>query len=108
MLSSSVHFCGATVNMLNVRFAIAIQVILLVAKMVGLMVIVFGGIVTMAQNGLGSLGNPDIAFKGTSLGLSSIGMALYQGLWSFAGWYNLNFVLEEVKKPEVSCVRFGV
>ncbi|KAF7704631.1 b(0,+)-type amino acid transporter 1-like [Silurus meridionalis] len=98
-------FVVATVNMMNVRFAMTIQVIFLVAKVVGLMVIVIGGIVTMAQNGLGNLGTPDIAFEGTTLELSTIGMALYQGLWSFAGWFNLNFVLEEVKKPEVNLPR---
>ncbi|XP_053366369.1 b(0,+)-type amino acid transporter 1-like [Clarias gariepinus] len=55
----------AFVNMLNVRFAMAIQTIFLVAK---------------------------------TLGLSSLGMALYQGLWSFSGWNNLAVVLKEVKK----------
>ncbi|KAG7328512.1 hypothetical protein KOW79_008456 [Hemibagrus wyckioides] len=95
----------ATINMLNVRFAMAIQIIFLVAKVVGLMVIVIGGIVTMAQNGLENLGNPDIAFEGTTLGISTIGMALYQGFWSFSGWSNLAFVLEEVKKPEVNLPR---
>ncbi|KAB5562087.1 hypothetical protein PHYPO_G00013960 [Pangasianodon hypophthalmus] len=98
-------FVVATINILNVRIAMAIQVIFLVAKVVGLMVIVIGGIVTIAQNGLGSLGNPDIAFEGTNLGLSGIGMALYQGLWAFSGWSNLSFVLEEVKKPEVNLPR---
>ncbi|XP_060736171.1 b(0,+)-type amino acid transporter 1-like [Tachysurus vachellii] len=95
----------ATINMLNVRFAMTIQVIFLVVKVAGLMVIVIGGIFTMAQNGLETLGNPDIAFEGTTLGISTIGMALYQGLWSFAGWDNLNSVLEEVKKPEINLLR---
>ncbi|KAK2843632.1 hypothetical protein Q7C36_011847 [Tachysurus vachellii] len=95
----------ATINMLNVRFAMTIQVIFLVAKVAGLMVIVIGGIFTMAQNGLETLGNPDIAFEGTTWGIGTIGMALYQGLWSFAGWANLNFVLEEVKNPEVNLPR---
>ncbi|XP_046711767.1 b(0,+)-type amino acid transporter 1-like [Silurus meridionalis] len=94
-------FVVAAVNMMNVRFTMAIQVIFLVAKVVGLMVIVISGIVTMAQNGLGNLRNPDTAFKGTNLKLSTIGMALYQGLWSFSGWANLTAVLEEVKKPEI-------
>ncbi|MCI4382454.1 hypothetical protein PGIGA_G00015150 [Pangasianodon gigas] len=98
-------FVVATINILNVRFAMAIQVIFMVAKVVGMLVIVIGGIVAMAQNGLESLGNPDVAFEGTNLGLSGIGMALYQGLWAFAGWYNLNFVLEEVRKPEVNLPR---
>ncbi|XP_053366367.1 b(0,+)-type amino acid transporter 1-like isoform X2 [Clarias gariepinus] len=104
-IAAACIFVVATVNILNVRFAMAIQLIFLVAKVVGLMVIVIGGIVTMAQNGLESLGPPDISFQGTTLGVSQIGMALYQGLWSFAGWYSLNFVLEEVKKPEVNLPR---
>ncbi|KAF5909564.1 b(0,+)-type amino acid transporter 1-like, partial [Clarias magur] len=99
-LAAACIFVVATINILNVRFAMAVQVIFLVAKVVGLMVIVIGGIVAMVQNGLESLGPPDISFKGTTLSVSHIGIALYQGLWSFAGWYSLNFVLEEVKKPE--------
>ncbi|XP_060789147.1 b(0,+)-type amino acid transporter 1-like [Neoarius graeffei] len=93
------------VNILNVRFTMAIQIIFLVAKIMGLIIIIIGGIVTMAQNDLGSLGYPGIAFEGTTLELSTTGMALYQGLWSFAGWVNLNVVLEEVKKPEVNLPR---
>lgn len=94
----------ATANILNVRFTMAIQVVFLVAKLVSLLIIVIGGIVTIAQGTFESLSSTDIAFEGTTLGVSPIGMALYQGLWSYAGWYNLNFVTEEVKKPEVRCV----
>lgn len=41
------------------------------------------------------------AFKSTQFSLSTLGMAFYQGLWSYAGWYNLNYVTEELKRPEV-------
>ncbi|KAL6477522.1 hypothetical protein MHYP_G00133570 [Metynnis hypsauchen] len=95
----------ATANILNVRFTMAIQVVFMVAKVVALTVIVIGGIVTMAQGSLESLSSSDNAFEGTKLGVSPIGMALYQGLWSYAGWYSLNFVTEEVKKPEVNLPR---
>ncbi|XP_058254411.1 b(0,+)-type amino acid transporter 1 isoform X1 [Hemibagrus wyckioides] len=95
----------AIINMQNVRFAMAIQIIFLVAKVVGLMVIVIGGMVPMIQSGLESLGNLDNAFECTKLGLSPIGMAVYQGLWSFAGWSNLNIVTEELKNPEVNLPR---
>ncbi|KTF76912.1 hypothetical protein cypCar_00045815, partial [Cyprinus carpio] len=45
------------------------------------------------------------AFADTKLGISTVGMALYQCLWSYAGWYNLNNVTEEVKRPEVNLPR---
>uniref|UniRef100_A0A8B9JPT9 b(0,+)-type amino acid transporter 1 n=1 Tax=Astyanax mexicanus TaxID=7994 RepID=A0A8B9JPT9_ASTMX len=95
----------AIANIMNVRFTMAVQVVFLVAKVVALIVIVIGGIVKMAQGSMESLSSTDIAFEGTNLGVSTIGMALYQGLWSYAGWYNLNFVTEEVKKPEVNLPR---
>ncbi|XP_076833923.1 b(0,+)-type amino acid transporter 1-like isoform X2 [Brachyhypopomus gauderio] len=91
----------AFANTLNVRVTMATQVVFMAAKVIALMVIVIGGILTMAQGSLESLSSLDIAFKDTNFGVSSLGMALYQGLWSFAGWYSLNFVTKEVKRPEV-------
>nr|XP_055027585.1 b(0,+)-type amino acid transporter 1 isoform X2 [Misgurnus anguillicaudatus] len=104
-IAASCILMVATANILHVRFALAIQVVFLVAKLVGLMVIVIGGIVTLAQGHYGSLSSVEIAFEGTKLGVSPVGMALYQCLWSYAGWYNLNYVIEEVKKPEVNLPR---
>lgn len=72
--------------MLNVLSAMAIQVIFLVAKVVALIVIMIGGMVAIIHSGHEILGNLDIAFQGTKLGLSPIGIAVYQGLWSFLGW----------------------
>ncbi|KAJ8387948.1 hypothetical protein AAFF_G00148820 [Aldrovandia affinis] len=92
----------ATANILNVRLTMSIQVVFMVAKMVALLVIVIGGIVALTQGSTGSFHN---AFEGTHLGLNPVGMALYQGLWSYAGWYNLNYVTEEVKRPEVNLPR---
>ncbi|XP_041702955.1 b(0,+)-type amino acid transporter 1 isoform X1 [Coregonus clupeaformis] len=92
----------AMANILNVRLAMRIQVVFLVAKLFALMVIVIGGIVIIAQ---GNVAVQQNAFDGTNLGVSSIGMAFYQGLWSYAGWYNLNYVTEELKRPEVNLPR---
>ncbi|KAJ8333039.1 hypothetical protein SKAU_G00419350 [Synaphobranchus kaupii] len=91
-----------TANILNVRLAMSIQVVFMVAKLVALVVIVIGGMVVLAQGSTGSFHN---AFADTRLGLNPIGMSLYQGLWSFAGWYNLNYVTEELKQPEVNLPR---
>ncbi|TSM77381.1 b(0,+)-type amino acid transporter 1 [Bagarius yarrelli] len=104
-IAAACIFVVATINSLNVRAAMTIQIIFLLAKTVGLIVIVIGGIVNIAQNGLGSLASPENAFDGTTLEISAVGMALYQGLWSYSGWSNLTNVLEEVKKPEVNLPR---
>ncbi|XP_026871147.2 b(0,+)-type amino acid transporter 1 isoform X1 [Electrophorus electricus] len=95
----------ASANILNIRFTMVAQVVFMAAKVIALTVIVIGGILTMVQGSTESLSSSDVAFKDTKLGASSIGMALYQGLWSYAGWCSLNFVTEEVKKPEVNLPR---
>uniref|UniRef100_A0A673C0Z5 b(0,+)-type amino acid transporter 1 n=1 Tax=Sphaeramia orbicularis TaxID=375764 RepID=A0A673C0Z5_9TELE len=94
----------AIVNSLNVRIAVRIQVIFLMAKILALAAIVIGGIVEVTQSTRVIVENlnAENAFKGTQYSLNTIGMAFYQGLWSYAGWYNLNYVTEELKRPEVS------
>ena len=100
----------ATVNILNVRIALRIQVVFLVAKVVALTCIVIGGIVALTQSSTVIVENLKVenAFKGTQYSLSTLGMAFYQGLWSYAGWYNLNYVTEELKRPEVRLTCWNV
>ncbi|AWP16824.1 putative b(0-+)-type amino acid transporter 1-like [Scophthalmus maximus] len=97
----------ATVNVLNVRLAVRIQVVFLVAKVLTLTFIVIGGIVALTQGSAVIVENLKVenAFTGTQYSLSTLGMAFYQGLWSYAGWYNLNYVTEELKRPEVNLPR---
>lgn len=92
-----------TANILNVRLAVRIQVVFLVAKVLTLTLIVIGGIVELIQSSAVFVENLKVenAFKGTQHSMSTLGMAFYQGLWSYAGWYNLNYVTEELKRPEV-------
>uniref|UniRef100_A0A667Z763 b(0,+)-type amino acid transporter 1 n=1 Tax=Myripristis murdjan TaxID=586833 RepID=A0A667Z763_9TELE len=94
-------------NSLSVRLVIRIQVVFLVAKVVSLLVIVIGGLVAVIQDSSVLEGNLKVenAFEGTQYSVSALGMAFYHGLWSFAGWYNLNYVIEELKKPEVNLPR---
>ena len=97
----------ATVNVLNVRLAIRVQVVFLVAKVFALITIVIGGWASLGKTNVISMNlNVENAFKGTQLSLSTLGMAFYQGLWSFAGWYNLNSVTEELERPEVVFLYF--
>lgn len=88
----------AIVNCINVRLSMSVQVFFMVAKVLALTVIVMGGIVMLIQ---GHTENFDDSFKNTNLGISPIGIAFYQGLWSYDGWNTLNYVTEELKRPEV-------
>lgn len=94
----------ATINSLNVRAAIRVQLVFLVAKLLGLVVIILGGLVKLTESTSVLVENLNVesAFEHTQFSLSTLGMAFYQGLWSYAGWYNLSYVTEELKRPEVN------
>lgn len=91
----------AIVNCINVRLAMSVQVFFMVAKVLALTVIIIGGVVMLVQ---GHTENFDDSFKNTNVGINAIGIAFYQGLWSFDGWNNLNYVTEELKRPEVRSI----
>ncbi|XP_059209432.1 b(0,+)-type amino acid transporter 1-like [Centropristis striata] len=91
----------SVVNCMSVRLATTIQVISMVVKLLAMAVIVLGGIVKLFQ---GHTENFNNSFEGTNVDANSIGIAFYQGLWSFGGWNTLNYVTEELKHPEVSTV----
>ncbi|XP_024123366.1 b(0,+)-type amino acid transporter 1 [Oryzias melastigma] len=97
----------AILNSLNVRVAIRVQIVFFVAKVIALTVIVIGGIIHIIQNSATIVENFSVetSFRGTQYSLSTLGMAFYQSLWSYAGWYNLNYVSEELKKPEKNLPR---
>uniref|UniRef100_A0A663EVL5 b(0,+)-type amino acid transporter 1 n=1 Tax=Aquila chrysaetos chrysaetos TaxID=223781 RepID=A0A663EVL5_AQUCH len=90
------------INCLNVRLATSIMNIFTAAKLLALLVIVVGGLVLLANGQTQSFQN---AFQNTTAGIGAVGVAFYQGLWSYDGWNNLNYVTEELKKPEVTLPR---
>ncbi|XP_072263595.1 b(0,+)-type amino acid transporter 1-like [Pyxicephalus adspersus] len=90
------------INCLNVRLSAAIINIFTAAKLMVLLVIIVGGMVLLAQGNTHVFQN---AFENTAVGFGPVGVAFYQGLWSYDGWNNLNYVTEEVKNPEVNLPR---
>ncbi|KAM6968966.1 b(0,+)-type amino acid transporter 1 isoform 3-T3 [Tautogolabrus adspersus] len=92
----------AIVNCLNVRLSMSLQVFFLVAKVLSLAVIIVGGVVMLIR---GHTDTFEDSFENTNVGINSIGIAFYQGLWSYDGWNNLNYVTEELKRPEVNLPR---
>ncbi|XP_054586144.2 b(0,+)-type amino acid transporter 1-like [Nothobranchius furzeri] len=90
------------VNCLSVRASMSLQVVFLVGKVVALMLIIMGGLVMLFRGHTGSF---EDAFENTNVDISSISVALYQGLWAYTDWNALNNVTEELKSPEVSRFR---
>ncbi|XP_042536715.1 b(0,+)-type amino acid transporter 1-like [Dipodomys spectabilis] len=87
------------VNMWSSRLATVLMNVCTAAKVFSLLVIVVGGAVVLGQGH----GRTEVflsAFQNTTLQAGSIGMAFYQGLWSFEGWGSINFVTEELKNPK--------
>lgn len=95
----------AIINSQSVRLATAIQVVSMSVKLLALVVIILGGVVMLFQ---GHVENFNNSFEGTNVGVSSIGLALYQGLWSYDGWNTLNYITEELKHPEVRVSLFTI
>lgn len=95
----------ALVNCLSVRLATGIQVVTMAMKAVTLAAITLGGAVMLFQ---GNTANFEDSFDGTNVGVNAIGIAFYQGLWSYDGWNTLNYLTEELKQPEVREIRFDI
>ncbi|XP_041043365.1 b(0,+)-type amino acid transporter 1 [Carcharodon carcharias] len=90
------------INGLNVKLATCIQNIFTFAKLLSLLIIVTGGIVLIFKGYTHSFQN---AFQGTIGEIGPVGMAFQQGMWSYDGWNNLNYVTEEIRRPEVNLPR---
>ncbi|XP_068136308.1 b(0,+)-type amino acid transporter 1-like [Hyperolius riggenbachi] len=90
------------INCLNVRLSAFIMNFFTAAKILVLLAIIVGGIVLLAKGNTQGLRN---AFENTATGFGPVGVAFYQGLWSYDGWNNLNYVTEELKNPEVNLPR---
>ncbi|XP_071999755.1 b(0,+)-type amino acid transporter 1-like [Engystomops pustulosus] len=92
----------AIINCMNVRLSMFIMNFFTAAKLVVLLVIIVGGMVLLFKGNTQVLQN---AFDNTATGFGPVGVAFYQGLWSYDGWNNLNYITEELKNPEVTLPR---
>ncbi|XP_040204470.1 b(0,+)-type amino acid transporter 1-like isoform X1 [Rana temporaria] len=90
------------INCLNVRLSASLMNFFTAAKLIALLIITVGGMVFLAKGNTQVFQN---AFENTAVGFGPVGVAFYQGLWSYDGWNNLNPVIEELKNPEVSLPR---
>ena len=58
--------------------------------------LIIGGLVKIGD---GYTDNFEDSFAGTSTSVSAWAIAIYNGMWSYDGWNQLNFVSEELKNP---------
>ncbi|KAM4017173.1 B(0,+)-type amino acid transporter 1 [Anomaloglossus baeobatrachus] len=84
------------VNCLSVKLASYVQNFFTVAKMIIIIVIIVSGIVLLIQ---GNTQNFQNSFEGSQITVGGIGLALYNGLWAYDGWNQLNYITEELKNP---------
>ncbi|XP_071524142.1 Y+L amino acid transporter 2-like [Panulirus ornatus] len=96
-LIAAVVVCLLTwVNCTNVKWATCVQAVSTGAKILALSIIIAAGASHLAY---GNTQNYEAPFRNTHTSITSISTAFYQGLFSFAGWNCLNFVVEELKDP---------
>ncbi|XP_046297671.1 b(0,+)-type amino acid transporter 1-like [Marmota monax] len=91
------------VNFWSSRLATMLTNVCTAAKVFSLLVIVVGGVVVLVQ-GHARTEFLLFAFHNTTQQAGRIGMAFYQGLWSFEGWNSINYMLEELKNPQQNLV----
>ncbi|XP_069724756.1 B(0,+)-type amino acid transporter 1 isoform X2 [Phaenicophaeus curvirostris] len=84
------------VNSLSVKLGSYLQNFLTAAKMIIVTIIIVSGIVLLAQ---GKTENFKDSFKDSTISVSSISLAFYNGLWAYDGWNQLNYITEELKNP---------
>jgi len=96
------------VNYVSVKASTKVQGILALTKFAAMGIIIIGGIVRLALGDPVGINNLSNAFRSedlAGLGFSQIGLSFYQGLWSYDGWNNLNFMAEEVKDSKKTVPR---
>jgi solute carrier family 7 (L-type amino acid transporter), member 5 len=84
------------INCVSVKWTARIQNVFTAGKVIALIVIIVMGAYCLV---MGRVENFRAPFEGTSTNPGHIALAFYSGLFSYAGWNYLNFVVEEIKEP---------
>uniref|UniRef100_UPI0037E8B16B cystine/glutamate transporter n=1 Tax=Semicossyphus pulcher TaxID=241346 RepID=UPI0037E8B16B len=84
-------------NSMSVTWSARIQIFLTCCKLLAISIIIVPG---MYQLFKGETRNFENAFELNNVQLSGMPLAFYSGMYAYAGWFYLNFVTEEVDRPE--------
>ncbi|XP_046559322.1 b(0,+)-type amino acid transporter 1-like [Haliotis rubra] len=86
----------ALLNGFSNKLASQVQVLATVGKVTALSVVIIYGIIRLFQGHYTILQE---GFEGTTDNPTSITFAIFNGLWAYGGWSNVNHVTRGVKKP---------
>ncbi|XP_047472667.1 Y+L amino acid transporter 2-like [Penaeus chinensis] len=84
------------INCVNVRWVAKVQNVFMVTKLLALVMIIVAGLYHLAS---GHVENFRAPLEGTKWQAAAIATAFYQSLFSYSGWENLYYVVEELKNP---------
>ncbi|KAG5845297.1 hypothetical protein ANANG_G00137290 [Anguilla anguilla] len=86
-----------SLNSMSVSWTARIQVFLTISKLTAITLIIVPGMVQLFK---GETQNFENAFSLDSIKITSLPLAFYSGMYAYAGWFYLNFVIEEVDNPK--------
>ncbi|XP_027019403.1 cystine/glutamate transporter [Tachysurus fulvidraco] len=85
------------INSMSVSWTARLQVLLTFSKLLAMAIIIVPGLYQLFRGETKHFQN---AFQVDSVKLSDLPLAFYSGMYAYAGWFYLNFVTEEVDRPE--------
>ncbi|XP_041457241.1 cystine/glutamate transporter-like [Lytechinus variegatus] len=97
LIAICVLFLIFFVNCISVKWTARLQVFFTVAKVFGLIILIITGLVFIFKGHVSNLQN---AFEDTDISIKGVPLAIYSGIFAYAGWDYISSMTEEVKKPE--------
>ncbi|KAK2839103.1 hypothetical protein Q7C36_013917 [Tachysurus vachellii] len=85
------------INSMSVTWTARLQIFLTFSKLLAMAIIIVPGVYQLFRGETKHFQN---AFQVDSVKLSDLPLAFYSGMYAYAGWFYLNFVTEEVDRPE--------
>ncbi|KAG7328813.1 hypothetical protein KOW79_006987 [Hemibagrus wyckioides] len=85
------------INSMSVSWTARLQIFLTFSKLLAMVIIIVPGLYQLSKGETKHFQN---AFEVHSVKLSDLPLAFYSGMYAYAGWFYLNFVTEEVDRPE--------
>ncbi|KAJ8262396.1 hypothetical protein GJAV_G00165960 [Gymnothorax javanicus] len=86
-----------SLNSMSVSWTARLQVILTISKLMAITLIIIPGMIQLFK---GETQNFENSLNADSIKVTDLPLAFYSGMYAYAGWFYLNFVIEEVDNPK--------